>query len=148
MNDAAPAARSVIVEREMPFAPEKIWRALTQGPLLEEWLMANDFEPIVGHRFHFRAPATPYWNGVTACEVLTVEPHTRLAYSWVPTGADAARGPKTVVTWTLEPTSRGVRVRMEQSGFTADQERNIQGATYGWKKFVDQLAGVVEREKS
>jgi uncharacterized protein YndB with AHSA1/START domain len=39
----------------MPHPPEKIWRALTQGPLIEEWLMKNDFQPLVGHRFNLRA---------------------------------------------------------------------------------------------
>jgi uncharacterized protein YndB with AHSA1/START domain len=51
----------------MPHPPEKIWRALTQSPLIEEWLMGNDFQLIVGHRFNFRAPAMPRWNGVTDC---------------------------------------------------------------------------------
>jgi uncharacterized protein YndB with AHSA1/START domain len=146
MKDTAPAARSVVIEREMPYPPEKLWRALTQGALLGEWLMANDFEPLVGRRFTFRAPATPYWNGVTECEVLVVEPHTRLAYSWSAAGEEAARGPKTVVTWTLKPTPKGVLVRMEQSGFTAGQERNIEGANYGWKRFVDSLERVLASE--
>ncbi len=47
--------------------PEKIWRALTQGPLIEEWLMKNDFQPVVGHRFNFRATPMAQWNGVTDC---------------------------------------------------------------------------------
>jgi uncharacterized protein YndB with AHSA1/START domain len=46
---------SVVVERQLPHPPEKIWRALTQGPLLEEWLMKNDFKPVVDHRFKFSA---------------------------------------------------------------------------------------------
>ena len=58
---APPRPRSIVVEREMPHPPEKIWRALTQGPLIEEWLMKNDFQPVVGHRFNFRA--TPCRNG-------------------------------------------------------------------------------------
>jgi uncharacterized protein YndB with AHSA1/START domain len=55
MTKRAAAARSVAIEREMPHPPERIWRALTQGLLLEEWLMENDFQPVVGHRFSFRA---------------------------------------------------------------------------------------------
>jgi uncharacterized protein YndB with AHSA1/START domain len=39
------ALRSLVVEREMPHPPDKIWRALTQAPLIEEWLMKNDFQP-------------------------------------------------------------------------------------------------------
>ena len=46
-----PTKKSVIVEREVAHPPEKIWRALTQSPLIEEWLMKNDFQPVVGHRF-------------------------------------------------------------------------------------------------
>jgi uncharacterized protein YndB with AHSA1/START domain len=36
MTELATATRSLVVEREMPHPPEKIWRALTQGPLIEE----------------------------------------------------------------------------------------------------------------
>jgi uncharacterized protein YndB with AHSA1/START domain len=133
------AARSIVLEREMPHPPEKIWRALTQGPLIEEWLMKNDFQPVVGQKFNFRAAPTAHWNGVTDCEVLTVEPPRRLAYTWNSSGAEAATGLKTVVTWTLTPTSAGTLVRMEQSGFRPDQQANYQGAAYGWQRFVASL---------
>ena len=49
------ALRSIVVERDMAHSPEKIWRALTQSALIEQWLMTNDFQPVVGHRFNFRA---------------------------------------------------------------------------------------------
>ena len=39
MSNAASEALSVIVERELPFPAEKVWRALTQPHLIEEWLM-------------------------------------------------------------------------------------------------------------
>jgi uncharacterized protein YndB with AHSA1/START domain len=55
MSKTATETLSVIVEREIPFPPEKIWRALTQPHLIEEWLMKNDFTPVVGHRFNLRA---------------------------------------------------------------------------------------------
>ena len=61
--------RTVVVEREMPFPPEKIWRALTQPHLIEEWLMKSDFKPVVDHRFKFTAD----WGAVN-CQVLEVEP--------------------------------------------------------------------------
>ena len=46
--------KTVVVEREFPHPPEKLWRALTQPHLMEEWLMKNDFKPAVGHRFNLR----------------------------------------------------------------------------------------------
>jgi uncharacterized protein YndB with AHSA1/START domain len=52
MTDAATETRTVVVEREIPYAPEKIWRALTQPHLIEEWLMKNDFEPVVDRKFN------------------------------------------------------------------------------------------------
>jgi uncharacterized protein YndB with AHSA1/START domain len=43
--------------------PEEIGRALTEGALIEEWLMKNDFQPVVGHRFNFRTTSMAHWNG-------------------------------------------------------------------------------------
>jgi uncharacterized protein YndB with AHSA1/START domain len=145
MNKAAAATRSVVIEREMPHPPERVWRALTQSALIEEWLMKNDFQPVVGHKFHFRGTPNPHWNGVTACEVLAVEPPTRLSYSWADT--EAKGGLKTLVTWTLTPTKGGVLVRMEQSGFRLgpEDEGFYQGASYGWQKFVSGLERVASR---
>jgi len=134
--------RSLVVEREMPHPPEKIWRALTEGSLIEEWLMKNDFQPRVGHRFNFRAEPMPHWNGVTDCEVLTVEPKERLSYSWNASGEEATGGLKTVVSWTLTPTKGGTHVRMEQSGFLPHETANYQGANYGWQRFLGGLERV------
>jgi uncharacterized protein YndB with AHSA1/START domain len=143
MPDTAAATRSLVVEREMPHPPEKIWRALTQGPLIEAWLMKNDFQPVVGHRFNFCATPMPHWDGVVDCRVLVVEPCERLSYSWNASGEEAAGGLKTVVTWTLTPTEGGTRVRMEQSGFRPEEEANYQGAGYGWQRFVAGLERVL-----
>jgi hypothetical protein len=68
MTNVATETRSIVVERDMTHPPEKIWRALTQSALIEEWLMKNDFQPIVGHKFNFRAQPVMGWNGVTDCE--------------------------------------------------------------------------------
>ena len=135
--------RSVVVERQMAHPPEKIWRALTQGPLIEDWLMANDFQPVVGHRFNLRTAPSPHWNGILDCEVIAVETNRRLAYSWNSSGEEAATGVKTVVTWTLIPVGGSTLVRMEQTGFRADQKANYQGAAYGWQRYLDGLERVV-----
>lgn len=131
------AARSLIVEREMPHPPEKIWRALTQGPLIEEWLMKNDFQPQVGHRFSFRSTPVPGWNGVIDSEVLAIEPNSRLSYSW------GSMGLMTVVTWTLTPTKGGTHVRMEQTGFRSEEDAAYKGARWGWTKFIGNMDRVV-----
>ncbi|HEY6430879.1 MAG TPA: SRPBCC domain-containing protein [Acetobacteraceae bacterium] len=134
MNETSAETRSVVVEREMPHSPEKIWRALTQPHLIEEWLMKNDFRPVVGQRFKLSAD----W-GAVDCEVTAVEPNRTLAYTW------AAYGLESVVTWTLTPTGTGTHLRMEQSGFRPDQQQAYQGAKHGWARFVGALEQVVGR---
>jgi uncharacterized protein YndB with AHSA1/START domain len=143
MTQADTATRSIVVERVMPHPPEKIWRALTQGALIEEWLMKNDFQPVVGHRFNLRTTPLPHWNGVVDCQVLVVEPNRRLSYSWNASGAEAAGGLKTTVTWTLAPVSGGTQLRMEQTGFRPQDKANFQGASYGWQKYIVSLERVV-----
>ena len=132
------AGRSVVVERLMMHPPAKIWRALTQGYLIAEWLMPNDFRPEVGAAFELRTKPMPHWDGVVRGEVLEVEPNRRLAYSWKTTA-----GMDTLVVWTLSPEPGGTRVRMEQSGFRPDEEANYRGATYGWQRFIENLEKVV-----
>jgi uncharacterized protein YndB with AHSA1/START domain len=134
MTDNATATLSVVVEREMPFPPEKIWRALTQPLLIEAWLMKNDFKPVVDHRFNLRAD----W-GAVDCRVLAVEPNKTLSYTW------GAYGLESVVTWTLTPTHTGTNLRMEHSGFRPDQQQAYQGAKYGWQQFFTNLEQVLAR---
>jgi uncharacterized protein YndB with AHSA1/START domain len=129
--------RSLVIEKELPYPVEKIWRALTQGTLIKEWLMDNDFQAVVGHRFNFRSTPMPNWNGIIDGEVLVVEPNKKLSYSW------GSMGLESVVVWTLAATKAGTLVRMEQSGFRADQEAAYQGANYGWQKFIGGLERVV-----
>jgi uncharacterized protein YndB with AHSA1/START domain len=135
---------SVVVEREMPHPPEKIWRALTQPHLVEEWLMKNDFKPVVGHQFNFRADYLP--NGKLDCEVLAIEPNKTLSYRWDSASGNAAFDVKSVVTFTLTPTATGTHLRVEQSGFRPDQKQAHGGAKMGWQQFLGKLDQVAGRE--
>lgn len=135
MNETTQQLRTVVVEREFPYPPEKLWRALTQPHLIEAWLMKSDFMPVEGHRFQFRAD----WGSVE-CRVTEVAPQTTLSYTW------EAHGLESVVTWTLEPSHKGTTLRMEQSGFRPDQEQAYQGAKYGWKHFFDTLEQLMAKE--
>ncbi len=128
MSEQSTETRSVVVERDMAYPPEKVWRALTQPDLIEQWLMKNDFKPVVDHRFKFRAD----WGEVDG-KVLAVEPNKALSYTW------AAYGLETVVAWTLTPTNTGTRVRVQQTGFPPDQPQYYEGAKGGWGQFFAAL---------
>jgi uncharacterized protein YndB with AHSA1/START domain len=129
-SNPAESPRSLVIERVFPHPPEKLWRALTESPLLAQWMMNNDFEPVVGRKFQFRA-------------VLVVEPFQRLSYNWGVGGGEAAGGLHWVVLFTLTPAEGGTLVRMEQSGFRPDQKAAYQGANYGWQKFFGNLERVI-----
>ena len=134
MTDITTPTRTVTVEREIAYPPAKIWRALTQPHLIEDWLMKNDFKLLVDHRFNLRGD----W-GAVDCQVLEVEPERTLSYTW------AAMGLESVVTWTLTPTAKGTHLRMEQAGFRPDQEQAYQGAKYGWQQLFGKLEQLLAR---
>jgi uncharacterized protein YndB with AHSA1/START domain len=140
MENPAEGTRTVMIERVFPHPPEKLWRALTENPLIAQWLVKNDFAPEVGRKFQFRFDPVAKWNGVIDCEVLVLDPLRRLAYSWSTLGLDS------VVRFTLTPAEGGTHVRMEQSGFRPDHQAAYQGAQYGWKHFFDGLERVLGGE--
>lgn len=112
--DTAAERDSITIEIVYPHPIEQVWRALTDSAILARWLMPNDFAPRVGHRFTFRTTPEHRWNGVVQCEVVAVEPPRRVAYTWQ--GGDL---PRTLVTFTLEPSGEGTRLRLVHSGFAA-----------------------------
>jgi uncharacterized protein YndB with AHSA1/START domain len=134
-----PETRTVVIEREIAHPPEKIWRALTQPHLIEEWLMKNDFKPVVGHKFNLSRDATPEIKVVIDCEVTEVEPNETLSYTWKAFGTD------TIVTFTLIPTGTGTTLRVEQSGFAADNRAAIKGANASWRLFLRALDELLTR---
>ncbi len=137
MSNPAESTRTLVIERVFPHPPEKLWRALTETPLIAQWLMKNDFEPVVGRKFQFRSEPVPNWDGVIDCEVLIVDPLKRLSYSFSSLGLDS------VVLLTLTPAEGGTHVRMEQSGFRPDQQAAYHGAKAGWQHFFGGLERVL-----
>src|SRR3954451_20297200 len=132
--NAKAETQSISMEYDLPHPPAKVWRALTEPDLLAKWIMANDMRPAVGHSFTFRAEPTPWWDGIVNSEVLEVEPHKRLRYSW-------RSGPEldTEVTFTLTPTpSGGTRLALEQSGFLPANAFAFDGANKGWRHMIDE----------
>jgi uncharacterized protein YndB with AHSA1/START domain len=132
---------SISFEFDLPHAPEKVWRALTEPELLAEWLL-----PVIGLKlepgaaFMLKTQPYPGWDGTVSCRILEVETHRKLSYAWTVPFLD------TVVTFTLTPTASGTRLSLVQSGFKPDQKQNFGGARYGWNmmggKLVDLLARI------
>jgi uncharacterized protein YndB with AHSA1/START domain len=127
--------RTVRVDEFLAHSPARVWKALTDPVMLAKWLMPNDFQPVVGHRFTFRTDPRPNagFDGVVHCQVLVAEPERLLRFTWRGGSLD------TTVTWTLEPEGRGTRLFLEHDGFDPDdpihqRTRRILGN--GWRSNV------------
>jgi uncharacterized protein YndB with AHSA1/START domain len=132
------------IEQTYPFPPERVWLALTDSARLSQWLMPNDFEPRLGHRFQFRSKPMPGWRGFVECEVIEIEAPRRLAYTWL---GDVKWKEPTVVRWTLEPTAAGTRLVLEHTNLQEPWGSELQAMlSQGWKKMVEKkLLEVIER---
>jgi uncharacterized protein YndB with AHSA1/START domain len=132
-------SESITFEFDLPHAPEKVWRALTDPVLLTEWLLpVVELKLEAGAAFTFKTQPHPGWDGIVNCRLLAIEAPRTICYAWVVGEMD------TVVTFTLTPTVTGTRVALVHAGFKPSQKQNFGGARYGWKmmggKLVDLLA--------
>jgi uncharacterized protein YndB with AHSA1/START domain len=102
----------ILVTAKYRHPRERVWAALTDPAALAEWLMPNDFAPVVGREFTFRTKPAPGFDGVVHCRVLEMEPPERMVWSW-------NGGPiETTVTFTLEELGDGAtRLQARQVGF-------------------------------
>lgn len=133
--------RDLAFEATYPHPPEKVWRAVTDPRAIAKWLMANDFDARVGHRFQFRDKPIGNWDGIVNGEILEADPPRRLVYSWVSNVID------TRVAITLEPVPGGTKLRLVHSGFEGFGQvmlSFLMGS--GWKgKVLKQLLQVIEQ---
>ncbi|WP_260398101.1 MULTISPECIES: SRPBCC domain-containing protein [Bacillaceae] len=113
---------------------EKVWLALTDANTLAKWVMANDFKPVVGHKFQFR---NEQWNLIIDSEVLEMEEPYKLSYTWVGGGIN------TTVTWTLKHEDGTTYLHLEQTGFEKEDQA-FNGAKFGWARMGEDLKKVLE----
>ena len=124
--------RDLRFEAVYPHPIEKVWRAITDAKVISQWLMENDFEPKLGHKFMFRSKPQPGWDGKTYCEVIEHDPPRRLAYTW-------RGGPiDTLLRITLEPVAEGTRLVLEHTGFRGVKALMVSWIMGGgWKGIVN-----------
>ena len=131
---------SISFEFDLPYSPEKVWRALTHPTLLAEWLLpVIDLKLEPGAAFTFKTQAYPGWDGTVNCRFVEIEPQRKLSYRWTVPFLD------TVVTFTITPTASGTRLSLVQSGFKSDQKQEFGGARYGWDMMGGKLVDLLER---
>jgi uncharacterized protein YndB with AHSA1/START domain len=136
--------RDLVYERFYKHPPERVWKALTDPTWLAAWYMANDFQPVVGHKFTFRTAPVPEarFDGVLYCEVTLVDAPHKLIYTFI--GGYMER--KTTVTWTLTPQDGGTLLRLEHTGFTGLTDVAVSSILdSGWQQFLLGIDAVLEK---
>lgn len=116
---------AIELDEFLPHPPAKVWRALTEPALIAAWLMENDFEPVVGHRYTMRGIPVPAvgFSGVVTSEVLEIDPGRLLRISW--RDANAGNDLNSTVTWTLVPEGTGTRLFLVHEGFDPDEPSHV-----------------------
>jgi uncharacterized protein YndB with AHSA1/START domain len=120
-----------------PHPIEAVWAALADPAALAVWLMPNDFEPRVGKRCTFRGEPTSEWRGWMDCEVLALEPPSRMVWSWRST----EDGPLTQVTFDLRTVAGGTELTLVHSGETDPAWRSRYAS--GWPEKLATLRGLL-----
>jgi uncharacterized protein YndB with AHSA1/START domain len=134
--------RDLRFEAYYDYPPETVWQALTDSEAIAQWLMPNDFEPNIGHKFTLRTKPAPGFDGIVHCEVKELEPPHRLSYSW------EGGGINTLVTFVLEVIPGGTKLVLEHKGFRGLRGMmvsSILGKGWGSKILFQALPEVLSR---
>ena len=132
------------IEKRVEFdaAPERVWRALTDGSELVQWFPdAGAFDMGPGANGEF------VWadHGSYPAKVEAFEPPTYLAWRWTSNvKADAGTGSETLVEFRLRPRDGGgTTLELRESGFARDEDREANVG--GWKQELGELAEFLAR---
>jgi len=132
-------------------SPEIVWEYLTTSELMAQWLMPNDFRPIVGYDFEFRTKPLPNFgfDGIVYCKVLEIVPYKKLTYSWKGGPGDGQITLDSIVEWTLVAKDNGTELSLDHSGF-----KEVEGYSSfypimddGWFKIIRKIAELINAAK-
>ena len=143
------ASNAVRLQRLLPGTIEEVWEYLTDGELRKTWLAAGHIPLVRGERFTLSwrndeltdPPGTPP-PGVSGshqleCEVVDVEPPTKLSFTWGPG----------LVTFSLTHAGHGEVVLTVLHESISDGE-NVIRVSAGWHTHLDILRDIRTCSKS
>jgi uncharacterized protein YndB with AHSA1/START domain len=122
------------VVHEVRFAHpvERVWNAITDRDALAQWLMGNDFEARVGHRFEFDRGGE---QSPIDAEVLQLDPLRRIQWRWTIDGAP------TTVTIVLRADGDCTVLDLRHTDLPPDPRRRFDG---GWVEKFEALTRVLK----
>ena len=104
--------RNVKTEVFYPYPPELVWQVITNRRALAAWLMENDFEPKIGHKFRFQTEPQSGIDSTIYCEVIELDEPKSLSYTW--RGSFMCQ--PSIVTWKLLAVEGGTKLQLEHTG--------------------------------
>ncbi|SFQ37544.1 SRPBCC family protein [Parafilimonas terrae] len=129
--------------------PNIVWEYLTKAELIEQWLMKNDFKPVVGYDFKFTTRALPNFNfdGVVYCKVLEVTPFKKLVYSWKGGPGNNKITLDSIVEWTLHEKDNGTELELNHTGFREADRNMFALMNTGWLKNMQKINELINTAK-
>ena len=107
--------KNVSIAVTVPYAPSDVWKVLTDKGLISEWLMATNFEPVVGREFRFTGTPNRFWRGYVECKIFKIVPQSLLQYSWQSVSTQTP----TMVTHAIEAAQDGTKITATHAGLDA-----------------------------
>ena len=138
-------ANSVHHKLFFPHPPAVVWEYLTKSELIEQWLMKNDFEPIVGYDFQFNTRPVPNldFDGNVYCKVLEIIPGKKLSYSWKTGPGNNQVVIDSIVVWTLHEKDNGTELQLDHTGFKETDISMFLTVDEGWLKNMKKIADLI-----
>lgn len=135
--------------------PERVWRALTDAEQLAAWFQVTIEGDLAPGNDVWMTSVHPQHSG-QRFRVLVKEmtPPRRLVWQWHPgeldPKVDYSREPRTTVTFVLEPTARGTRLVLSETGFDeialARRAKVFGDNSQGWAEVLVWLQTHVEAQ--
>ncbi len=125
--------KEILHQLFFPHPLQTVWEYITNSELMEQWLMPNDFEPVVGRPFQFKTKPIPSLDidGIFHCTVLEIVPFQKLSYSWKSGPGDGTFTVDSIVVWTLTAKDNGTELTLHHSGFKEIENLSVYAAMNG-----------------
>ena len=133
---------------EIDAPPARVWRALTDAAELSAWFKVTIEGAIAqGSEVQMTSTHAGYEGQRFRVWFVELTPPRRLVWQWHPGEVDSAvdysREPRTTVTFELEPSGRGTRVKLSETGFDeislARRAKVFNDNSQGWAEVLGWL---------
>ncbi len=129
--------------------PQAVWDYLTKPELLVQWLMKNDFEPVIGHDFTFKTNPIPSldFDGIFYCKVVELVLLKKLTYTMKGGPGEGQITVDSVVYWTLTAKDNGTELLLEHNGFKEANLNIFNAMNAGWLQNIQKIDKLITDAK-